>query len=330
MHVTPEERARRAYISATTPQDGACHRLRARLQGPQRPSQAPWYLFASMLTVAAAALAIWVLRASAVASMASLPEQVQVRFDGEGSIEGTPDAPRLAWEAGTLHVSVDPNRGIDLTVRTNEALVRVVGTEFDVHREHFATEVVVDHGRVSVTCVGEPERFVTDGQRALCLPDDLPTLLRRVASLGEASAPARARLQSLDRAASMAVSGSSAHGELLAHRVRALVDAGRADEALRYAEVYVDDGHAARRGELLTFLVHGQFERRQCGVRSRLEQAVAALPPGPEWLLLASCLTVEDPERARLLLDAAQPNLKDAWADLASTIAARLPEAPAR
>ncbi len=324
MHATPEERARRAYIAATTPSDETRQRLRARLRDRERRPWTPTVLAALALTAAAAALVALALRAPTAPGLPELPDHVQVRFDGEGSIGGTSDAPRLTWEAGTLHVDVEPNRGVDLTVNTDEALVRVVGTAFDVHREHFATEVVVDHGRVSVTCVGEPERFVTDGQRVLCLPEGLPTLLRRVASLSESQAAPETRLASLDRAASLAEPGSSVHGELLAHRVRALVDAGRSDDALEFAEAYVDAGHAARRAELLAFLVHGGFEREQCGIRARLEEAVAELPPGPEWLLLASCLTAEDPERAEALLDAAAPDVEDAWADLAAELAARL------
>lgn len=322
-----EDRAKHAFLASTTASSITEQRLRARLRAREGKRQPGWWLVGG---VAAAALAaLWFVRPTEpqTVSLAEMPEHVQVQFEGEGSIGGTPESPRLAWQDGTAHVEVEPNQGVTFTVTTEEAEVRVIGTAFDVHREHFATEVVVDHGRVAVACTGQPERIITDGERIECLPGDLPTLLRRVAALTQATSPADERLATLDHAVPMASPGSSAHGELLAHRVQALQDLQRPAEALDAAATYVGEGHAARRSDLLSFLVHGRFETARCDALDLLEQAADELPPGPEWLLLASCLTDSDPTRARRLVDAV-PSSGDGgpWSALAQQLRDVLPE----
>ncbi|MEL6349979.1 MAG: hypothetical protein AAFV53_43155, partial [Myxococcota bacterium] len=46
---------------------------------------------------------------------------------GHGVIDGDAMAPRIDWTDGRLRLDVAPKRGIDLQVRTQEALVQVVG-----------------------------------------------------------------------------------------------------------------------------------------------------------------------------------------------------------
>lgn len=327
-----EDRAKRAFLASTTANAVTEQRLRTRLRARQASHpRLRWVLGGAV--VASCLAAWWMAPASdpALVSLDEMPDHVQLRFEGEGSIGGTTQSPHLTWEHGTAHVEVEPNQGVTFTVSTEEARVRVIGTAFDVHREHFATDVVVDHGRVAVACTGQTEQTITDGERIQCLPSDLPTLLRRVAALTRAPAPAQERLATLDHAVPMAPPGSSAHGELLAHRVQALQDLERPAEALDAAATYIGEGHAARRPELLTYLVHGRFETARCDARDLLEQAADELPPGPEWLLLASCLADAQPARARRLVDAVPPSGDDGpWDQLAQQLRDALPEVPDR
>lgn len=321
-----DERAKRAFLEQTTASSVTQQRLRARLRNPRaRTPVRRWALLG--LLAAATLFTVFVSRPKAEEAplaLTRMPDHVQVAFEGEGSVSGTAQAPRIAWESGTVHVQVEPNQGIQLTVDTAEAQVRVIGTAFDVQRDGFVTEVTVDHGRVGVTCRGEPERFLTDGERTRCLPNDLPTLLRRVALLTRTPSPAHDRLETLDRAQPLAQPGSSAHGELLAHRVQALQDGGRSDSALDAAATYVGEGYAPRRTALLSFLAHGRHQELGCEARDLLEQAAAELPAGPEWLLLASCLVEEDPVRASALVDDASAVVEGDWKALAEQLQAVL------
>lgn len=318
-----ETRAARAFLSATALDPATRARIRARGRTPRRRPLA-WGLAAAG---AGAVLSWWIASPAAgpPPALVEMPEHVQVRFDGEGTIGGTAEAPRLDWVSGVAHVQVEPDQGVTLTVSTEEATVRVIGTAFDVARAHFATEVRVDHGRVGVTCAGAPERILTDGEHARCLPADLPSLLKRVAALSVAGDDPALRLESLDRADPLATEGS-ARGELLAHRVQALQDAHRPEAALAAAATYLDEGHPARRADLLSYVAHQRFDAVRCEATEVLELAVSELPPGPEWLLLASCLQHTAPARARELVHDAAPRVDGAWATLAQQLREALPE----
>ncbi len=310
-----EPDARRAVVEHTALDPAVAYRIRRRLE---RPARRPPLLFGALLATAVAAGLAWaVLGARSPGSGAppSAYEHVSFDFGGEGAMVGTQDAPHLRWHDGTVRVEVEPNQGVQLTVSTEEATVRVVGTAFSVTREAHATEVHVDHGEVRVTCASQPERRLTDGEHLRCLPDELPALLLRASALAAEEAAAADRLETLDRADALAANDAPAAGELLAHRVRALEDADRLDEAAAAAERYLAQGYPARRGALLGFVARHRYAREGCEALPRLEEAVAALGPGGEALLLASCLVATDPDRARALVDASAEQVDASWAE---------------
>ena len=51
-------------------------------------------------------------------------------------------------------MEVTPDRGVRLELTTEEAVVRVVGTVFEVDRGPFGTAVAVDHGTVEGMALG--------------------------------------------------------------------------------------------------------------------------------------------------------------------------------
>mgnify|MGYP003327532486 FL=1 len=164
-----DERAARLLSTLGTPSPAAVARVRARLDESTRSSVSVGRLAGiAVATAAIAAAALLALQhvmipppaAPAPVAVAldapsgwavhtAVPD-VGLSFEGVGTIGGTEDAPRIAWESGTLNVEVTPEKGVRLAVATAEAEVRVVGTGFTVQRDRLGTRVQVRHGRVEV------------------------------------------------------------------------------------------------------------------------------------------------------------------------------------
>lgn len=167
---------------------------------------------------------------------------VALELDGLGAVEGTAEQPVIQWTSGTVRVAVTPNRGVALSVVTPEATVRVVGTEFAVDRDDFATQVTVSHGTVEVICAGEAPIRVSAPESRTCLPEDAPTLLRRASALRRRGAPAEQRRIVIDRGLARAEAGSALQAELFAHRAELLSATGQDQAALEAARAYLAIG----------------------------------------------------------------------------------------
>ena len=87
---------------------------------------------------------------------------------GYGELGGTTRSPEIQWVSGQLEVEVEPNRGIQLAVHTEEATVRVIGTRFTVEREDAQTVVGVERGKVEVTCSDGEQVYLTAGEQQSC------------------------------------------------------------------------------------------------------------------------------------------------------------------
>lgn len=159
-------------------------------------------------------------------------------------------APHIHWEAGTLAIDVTPNRGIDLVVETDEGSVQVVGTAFAVTRDALGTHVSVDRGHVRVSCVAGTERALGAGDETTCLPLRAAAWLGRAQALLVAGQPTDDVLDAITHGLALAAPADPASGELVALRIRVLVDAGRYPEALAAAYAYLASGAATRRGEV--------------------------------------------------------------------------------
>ncbi|MBX2804171.1 MAG: FecR domain-containing protein [Myxococcales bacterium] len=262
--------------------------------------------------------------ASSLPPSASAWDHVELAFDGEGTLAGTPKAPEVLWESGTLGVDVVPDKDVVLTVVTPEAEVRVLGTRFDVHRAAHATTVSVSKGRVSVACTGEPEVVVKRGRSLVCLPTDPSSLLLRVTQLAAEGAPTQRRLETLQHARHLVADESVVGGELLGHHAKALAEAGRADEALAIAERYLALSHQPRRAELATYVARTRYEREGCAAEPTLRRAVQEAPGAPESLLLAECVLPDDPDLARRLLQDVQSEVAAVWRQRARRVRASL------
>ncbi|MEQ1567128.1 MAG: glycosyltransferase, partial [Myxococcota bacterium] len=307
------QRAREVYLRATRLDPGSERELLARVTAGEPPAEPVrvrrWVAAVGLAAVAAVAVVAVVgwLQGGPPSEPLALPlDDVSLSLAGEGRVGGTRRAPVIDWQSGKVSVSVTPHRGVDLTVATPEAVVRVVGTVFSVERELEATEVVVERGTVNVTCVGLPEVAVRGGERLTCQPAGLEGRVQRALALAAAGGSPGQRLEAIDAALALTGDAPALAAELSAHRVRALSDAGRADDALAEAHRALELPDAARRAELAAFVARSEFVRGGCASVGAVERAVSLDPTAPEGLLLASCLAEADPDAARALLEAAR------------------------
>lgn len=291
----------------TEPAPGVVARVTRRLR--QAPTASPWRW--SVVALAAA-----VALAAVVAAWPSAPRVADVRmaFDGVGHVERSGAAPLVVWESGTAHLDVTPQRGLALSVRTPEAVIQVVGTVFDVHRQAHSTRVTVERGAVDVECVGNAHVLVPAGESVTCLPGTLDGWVARALELPDPAA----RLEAVDRALGLVGGSEAVQTELLALRVTTLTALGRGEEAFDTAQ-----GVAARPGApaaVLAFVARERFAREGCGAVPAVYAALAVEPSAPEGLLAASCVADSDPAEARRLLGAASPAATGPWAPVAARL----------
>jgi hypothetical protein len=205
-------------------------------------------------------------RALSASYDAALPTQVDptpvVHLDyvGGGTLSGTEPAPVLSWNAGRVAVQVEPDRGVDFVLVTDEARVSVHGTSFEVARDALGTHVAVSEGRVEVACGQAMGTFLGAGERKDCLPRRPGGLLARARAL-QAAGQTESALEALDLGLSLGPPGDAARGELLALRALVYEQTGQRDAAMKDARSYLAEGHAPRAdvmGQLIEKLGNGK------------------------------------------------------------------------
>ncbi|MBX2802960.1 MAG: FecR domain-containing protein [Myxococcales bacterium] len=174
-----------AMRAATEPSPGRLARIRA-----GRSRRVPWGRLAlAAVAVGLATLWLWpeapepVQHALEGVAGQQLGPHVHVHSDGTGEVSGHAQHLTVQWRSGSLQVEVVPERGVQLQVVTDEAVVRVVGTAFDVTRDALGTQVAVTRGQVALRCADGPERMLTANQSQACPPVDAAGWLRRVTAL---------------------------------------------------------------------------------------------------------------------------------------------------
>lgn len=235
------------------PHPDAMFRLEARLRRPrQRPAVSVFRPVVVGVVLGLLMLLVvgdrWLppldleLRATAETTRA-VGRHVHLSYRGLGTLRGTEAAPRIRWDVGSLGVEVTPGQGIRLEVETEDAHIRVVGTEFLVVRDTLGTQVQVQHGRVAVVCAdGAPAELLDPGEAALCLPARAAGILGRVRALRASGASSEAQLEAVERGLVIGEPGEPAVGELIALKVEILAGSGRVIEAMDAARVYLERG----------------------------------------------------------------------------------------
>lgn len=214
---------------------------------------------------------------------------VAFTYEGTGAMGGTGKAPRIAWEAGTIHVEVEHGQGIDLRVQTREAEVRVVGTGFSVTRDAMGTRVDVRHGRVAVHCDGAADdRFVDAGATAVCLPRSAAGLLARAEALHEAGASSAEVLLTLNEAVAAGGDGATMD-EVVAVRALRRAEAGMAQEALDDARRVLVHPGSPRETEMRQLAANQALRVEGCAGALGYLQTLAAAGDEAAARWLAAC-----------------------------------------
>ncbi len=288
-------------------------RRRANERVAQRRRPLVWILLPAGLALAAAAagMALWLAPADTpeptpLASQDSWEQTssqpgVQLAFQGSGQV-ASPSV--VNWEQGELQVEVEPDRGIDFRVHTEEATIRVVGTVFSVGRSSLGTTVAVDRGKVEVTCTDEDPVLVAAATDHLCLRSP-------AAALGWANEQERAGgsasdiLRAVERGLALCTSSDPVHDELEVLRIRSLDRAGLPEEALRAAEERLNRGAPLRTTEVRQAAARIALDLGGCGAAQHHLEALVSDNHGAALVLLADCEAPSDPTRARDLLERA-------------------------
>jgi hypothetical protein len=230
-----------------------------------------WGLAAAGLvtaSLAAIAVALFLVRGPTSPTQAPLaldevlhsPEQTTERepiptmalsYQGRGTLAGDRTAPRLGWESGRVEIEVIPQTGTQLTVRTREALIQVVGTAFTVTRTGPRTDVEVHRGQVDVRCAAGGGADLLAGQSHRCGPASEAGWLALAHQLHSPSANPDHALQAIESGLSVSDPAGLVTTELLALRAQVLTEAGRLDEALDAVGIALERPHRHRRQQLL-------------------------------------------------------------------------------
>jgi len=200
---------------------------------------------------------------------------VLVTADGIGDLSGTEQAPVLAWSAGTVALSVEPGAGLDVRVTTEEALVQVVGTVFQVERGPLGTQVGVTRGQVAVTCTDGSTHSLTADRHATCLPTSATGLLGRAQALRAGGSTAETILTTIDRGLS-AESTSAIFTELSALQVSVLAEGTDTTAAVAAAARHLANPAAGRRAEVARIGATLGYTSAGC---SGAAPFIAELPP---------------------------------------------------
>lgn len=324
----PDGRASRALLSQLEPPDAlAEQRTVARIvdipSAEPRRRAMPWGLTAGRLALAGAGvagLAIALVFApsdgtpealdtplaqqSEPTDLAPLPGVRLAYQGGYGELGGTTRSPEIEWISGELAVEVEPNRGIQLSVQTQEATVRVVGTAFTVNRQDAHTVVAVQHGKVEVRCADGQLILLTADMQHACESTSPTRLAFRAGHLRAEGAPLEQVLEVIERGLSLTTEGEAAWSHLQALWMVTVRDLGRQAEAREAAIAYLEAGHERRREEILRLALDASEDPCPLAL-SHGEHLDAETAHPADWVTLADCLADSNPDRARSLLERA-------------------------
>jgi hypothetical protein len=166
---------------------------------------------------------------SGASATTPLGPHVVATATGLGAVSGTTRDLTVDWTTGDISLEVEPNAGMAVQVKTEEAQVVVTGTVFSVRRDALGTRVEVGRGRVEVRCGEEPTVSLTAGTEQTCLPLTAVGWLRRAVALSQVR-DAHGTLHATERGLALAPAPDIAL-ELGLQQATALVAVARPNDA---------------------------------------------------------------------------------------------------
>lgn len=236
-----------------------------------------------------------------------LDGKVSLVWSGRGSLGGTRLSPTVDWDRGTVEVEVEPNQGIQLSVQTREATVKVVGTGFEVRRDVQGTAVLVRHGLVEVTCAdGGSSVLLGAGQQRLCAPTTAVGMLARARARQSAGSSPAELLPLVEQGLNATDRTEVVEGELNVMKVQLLQELDRKAEALQAAERYLQNPTAPRMVEMHRVAAALGMATGGCdAAKVHLRVLQKMEPKVSELRQLAACVRGESKEEATSALELA-------------------------
>ena len=287
----PSEPLLAAYAEQTEAQPADLTRLRARLRAAHRSEATARTRFRPALTVGLGLVAatglVFFLTASptptpvaatfdgSVSSAVEVAPGVTITAAGTGSLTGTQQAPRVAWSAGAIELSVEPGAGLDVTVQTDEALVQVVGTVFAVDRGPLGTAVGVRRGTVLVTCADGTTHTLQGNDSTTCWPATAVGLLGRAQAQRTAGTLPEEVLPTVERGLATQPD-PTVHTELSALRVTLLAEGNAPEAAIDAAADHLARAENGRREEVARIGAALGYARSGC---EGSQPFLSSLPP---------------------------------------------------
>ena len=239
-------------------------------------------------------------------------DNVLLAFSGQGDLHAKGRVHNIDWKNGRLKVSVTPKQGIDLTVRTPEARVAVIGTVFEVRRDTLGTTITVERGKVEVSCGEEPSLMLTAEQGShTCMPVTAMGLLNRAQDL-KTTDPVSA-LDAIESGLEKVDFTSPDFDDLHYRAAEIHYRAGRPRAALKSARASLSGGDATYTVEAHRLAAEQGWKLEGC------EEATAHLTwlaeedhaTANEFGLLAQCTEDTDPAAAVKWLESAEAKTTD-------------------
>jgi hypothetical protein len=307
----------RSSAEAHQPTDAEVAALRRRVDATLASAHAPRPSWGGWVTLGAVGGLCAAAAAGLVLSVEPAPQPTPFVFDAAGSSVAPKDGVALAHHGagvvsadgsrvdltdGSVVVEVTPGLGIDFEVHTDEAVVRVLGTKFEVRRDTFGTSVAVERGAVGVTCAQGAPTSIGPGDEAVCLRSAAAGLARVSALTSDG-----ASLEAQRDAVALALAMPDADGTVL-DRLRSLstdlrVRQGDTAGAIADAERWLGQREDL---ELRGVIARLSLAEGGCAAATpHLEALVVAGGDPISKVALSDCVRASDPERARALLTAA-------------------------
>lgn len=235
-------------------------------------------------------------------------EHVTINGNGQGEISGKDNQLTIAWNIGQISVEVEPEKGVNLSIQTPDALVNVIGTKFTVDCSEKGTALSVEQGKVEFICHNLESNSIASKQSDICYKSAGTALVQARDFLDEGLATLA--IEATNKGLSLEP-GEAVKEELNAVKILAFSSIDE-EQALPLAKSYLQSKSQLRRDEILSITSRLALKYEGCAEAEPFLQEYATLPSASPVALvkLSDCLIeLKKPGSLDLLERALQSHL---------------------
>lgn len=233
-------------------------------------------------------------------NQAQFSSAVSVMYTGSGEAVRIGNRVDIDWTSGVLRAEVIPEQRAKVTIRTQEAEITVIGTQFTVERDVRGTSVEVERGHVQVHCANADVHELHPTQRVSCRPITASGLLALARQLDDTKTSTESELLEIVESGLSLSTSDAVRIELDTMHIGLLARAGRLGEALDSAAQALADGMGHREVEIRRLASDLASAAGDCeAVVDHLSSLDAELLDATNLVAFADCAAASDPEAAR-------------------------------